>query len=368
MKKRSRVKAVLISIAIFSFVIIIAAAVLLRISNRIIKNTLEARFGHLVSVERIDIHWCQIDAFNIFLKNQKNKDAVKIASLSIKADYTSLFKKNNIISQLIIKNPYVMIERDKNGRIVSPVLPEAPEAGKKEKPINAEKPFPPLIFKKIEITGGSIDFIDGKTVGPPASVKLRDVALEVNDIALPLVDTFSTYMLKASIPGNEGKGNIKSSGKINLKTTDLECKIDAQKVNIVQFKPYFQKKSEVDVTKGYLDLDMNVKIMSRKVGAPGTAVLRNLEFKEEPRTGKTAFGVPVPGMVSFLKNNNNEISVGFIINGDLDDPKFSLSQDFVNKIVASIGEKIGVPSKGAATSMVENIMRIGKGIKKRFSK
>ena len=55
-------------------------------------------------------------------------------------------------------------------------------------------------------------------------------------------------------------------------------------------KPYFQKQSPVDITKGFLDLDMTVKVVSQKVQAPGTAVLKGLEFQSGTGNGRQIYG------------------------------------------------------------------------------
>jgi hypothetical protein len=171
------------------------------------------------------------------------------------------------------------------------------------------------------------------------------------------------------MPVTGSTGTVKSNGKINLKTKkDLECKVDGQHIDIVEFKPYFQKKNSIDITKGFLDIDMNVKVVSNKINAPGKAVLRNLEFKSGSSMGNTVFDVPLSAAVSFLKNNRNEIAVNFVLEGNLDNPKFSLKEDFINKIVTGITGKIGGSVKGAGELLIDGFKNIGKSIKRGFTK
>ncbi|MCX5813167.1 MAG: DUF748 domain-containing protein [Proteobacteria bacterium] len=360
MKKRGWVKIVFISIGILFLITGSATLLLVKNSNRAIKHVLESRFGHVVSFERIDLRWNHVDVFNVCLKNPKNKDIIKIESISLNADFMNFFKKEYIISKLSVKNPYVLIERDKSGRIMGPDLPSRPVAEK------TEKPSPSLVIKKIIVTGGSLDYVDRKVSEErPVFIKLMDTEIEADDVVLPPDGRLTTYRLSTAIPTKGGKGTVKSNGKINLKTKkDLEGKINAQHIDISNFKTYFQKKNSIDITKGFLDIDMDAKVVSNKINAPGKAVLRNLEFKSGFRMGNTVFDVPLSAVVSFLKNNRDEIAVNFVLEGDLNNPKFSLKQDFINKIIAGITGQIGGSVKGAGELLIDGIKNIGRGIKR----
>ena len=113
---------------------------------------------------------------------------------------------------------------------------------------------------------------------------------------------------------------------------------------------------------------MDAKVVSNKINAPGKAVLRNLEFKSGSSMGNTVFDVPLSAVGSFLKNNKDGIAVNFILEGDLDNPKFSLKQDFINKIIAGITGQIGGSVKGAGELFIDGFKSIGSNIKKRFTK
>ncbi|MCX5806463.1 MAG: DUF748 domain-containing protein [Proteobacteria bacterium] len=362
--KKRWVKTVFILIGISFLIICSATFLLVKNSNRAIKHILESRFGNVVSVGNIDLRWNHVDVFNLCLKNPKGKDIIKIESISLNADFMNFLKKEYIISKLSVKNPYILIEREKTGKIIGPALPSQPAA---EKP---EEPSPSLILKKIVLTGGSLDYLDRKVPeGQPVLIKIRDIEIETFDVVLPPDGRLTTYRLSAVIPVTGSKGTVKSNGTINLKTKkDLECKVDGQHIDIVEFKPYFQKKNSIDITKGFLDIDMNVKVVSNKINAPGKAVLRNLEFKSGSSMGNTVFDVPLSAAVSFLKNNRNEISANFVLEGNLDNPKFSLKEDFINKIITGITGQIGGSVKGAGELLIDGFKNIGKSIKKGFTK
>jgi hypothetical protein len=364
MKKKISVKTVCVLIGILLLITGSAVFLLVRNSNKAIKHILESKFGNTVSFEKIDLRWNQVDVFNLCLKNPMGKDIIKIESISLDADFMSFFKKEYVISKLSVKNPYIIVERDKSGKIIGPVLPSRPVT---EEP---EKPSPALVLKKIVVTGGSLDYIDRKvSERQPVSIKLNDIEVEANNVVLPPDGSLVTYRLSVIMPEKGSKGTVKSNGKINLKTKkDLECKIDVRQIDIVEFKPYFQKKNSIEITKGFLDVNLDAKVRSNEIHAPGKAVLRNLDFKSGSSMANTIFGVPLSAMVLFLKNNRNEITVNFVLEGNLDNPKFSLRQDFINKIIVGITGQIGGSVKGAGELLIEGFKNIGKNIKRKITK
>ncbi len=197
--------------------------------------------------------------------------------------------------------------------------------------------------------------------------KLRDMDLEFKEVAFPLGENFSSFILSASIPGSQSTGILKSNGRIKLVNRDMDCKVEIRKLDITEFKPYFQKKGDVNVTRGTLDMDMDTKVKSRKINAPGRAILRDLEFEKGSGLGNKFLNLPLTAVVSFLKNNNNEIVVNFVVEGDLDNPKFNLRESFMEKVSIAIAEKLGFSIKRIGETIVisgaEGAKEVGKSVK-----
>jgi hypothetical protein len=147
----------------------------------------------------------------------------------------------------------------------------------------------------------------------------------------------------------------------------MDGKVEIKDLDITEFKPYYQKKGDVNVTKGTLDMNMDVKIRSNKIHAPGKAVLQHLEFSRGSGLGSTFLNLPLSAVVSFLKNHNNEIVVNFVVEGDLNNPKFNLRESIMNKISLEMAEKLGLSIQRIGESIVETgaegAKEVGKGVK-----
>jgi uncharacterized protein involved in outer membrane biogenesis len=358
MKKGTKIAFIVLGALVL--ILSISIALLIKYANTIIKHELESLLGKDFSVRRIDLHWGRVEAFDISFRNPAGKTVLKSERLVLKADFIGILRKKYIISNLSLQDPYLFLEKDMRGNLIYP-LPQRRTIKEETK-----KSATPVIIKKINLKDGSLDYLDRK-VSPPVLTKLRDIDLELKDISFPLEDNFSTYILSASIPGNQSTGMLKSNGKIKSKTKDTDCKVELRRLDITGFKPYYQKKSDVNLKKGNFDLDMDVKIKSRKINAPGRAVLRDLDFESSSGIGNTFLSIPRSAVINFLKNNNNEIAFNFELEGDLDNPKFNIRESFMETVSIAIAGKLGLSVKRIGESIVifgaEGAKEVGKGVK-----
>jgi hypothetical protein len=299
-----------------------------------------------------------VNASGVRFRNHDGKEIFRTDNLIVNANFKGLLKKEYVLSNLSLVNPYLFIETDKRGNMVL----FSPQKEKKD----TQKPIPPFLIKKTKIINGSLDYLDGKVSRIPVLTKVRDIVLESTEIMFPPDERFSDYSVTAGIPGTKGTGTVKSAGKIKLTTRDMDSVITVKNLDITDFKPYFQKKGDVNITGGFLDLNMNVKISSRKIRAPGSAMLRDLQFETGHGMGNKFLGLPLSALVSFMKKNN-QISFQFILEGDMDNPKFSLRENLVEKITIGLAGKLGLSVTKIGESIVvlgaEGVKQVGKGLK-----
>ena len=363
--KKKGLKIVLIVIAGVVLILGVTSAILIKQANKLIKAELESMLGKNFSIQKLELNWGKVEGAGISFKNPAGKEMLKIGNATIKADFLGFLRNEYVISSVLLKDPYILIEVDRQGNVIMPALPVEKEKNEKEK--KGAKESPPVFIKKVEVRNGSIDYLDRKTAGTPILTKVRNIQLDAKDIAIPLGKDFTPYTLKADVPGKMSTGTLMSKGKIKLKTQDADSRVEARKLDITAMKPYFQKKDSVNVTKGFLDLDMDVKIASRMIHAPGNVVLKELEFESGSGTGSRFLGVPLSLVVAFMKNSNNEIPVKFVVEGSLDNPKFSLTESFSARFSSGLAEKLGLSVKDIGGSAVnlgsEGAKSVGSGIR-----
>lgn len=364
--KKKGLKIILIVIAVVVIILGVTVAILITQANKLIKTELESMLGKNFSIQRLELNWGKVEGTGISFKSPAGKEILKIGNVSIEADFLGFIRNEYVISGVLLKDLYMLIETDKQGNVIMPALPAEKEK-KEKKDTKDTKESPPVFIKNIGVRNGSIDYLDRKTAKTPILTKVRNIQLDAKDIAIPLSTNFTPYTLKADVPGNMSTGTLMSKGKIKLKTQDADSRVETRRLDITAMKPYFQKEGSVNVTKGFLDLDMDVKIASRMIRAPGSLVLRDLEFESGSGMGSKFLGVPLSMVIAFMKNSNNEIPLKFVVEGSLDNPKFSLAESMSAKLSSGLAEKLGLSVKGIGGSAVnlgsEGTKTIGSGIK-----
>jgi uncharacterized protein involved in outer membrane biogenesis len=326
-------------------------AVLVKYANKIMKSELESRLGKSFAIERIDLKWGHVEVVGIKLTNSAGKEVVRVGDLSVTADFMGLLRKEYVISNITLKDAYLFVEIDNKGNLVNPILPPELTPAQRTKEKKAAQSASPVVIKKIEVVNASVDYLDRKTPATPVLTKMRKIDLVMNDVSVPFADGFSDYNLSANIPGSQGAGTLKSKGKVKIKTTDMDMKASLRGLDITAFKPYFQKQNPVDITRGHLDLDVDVKVVSQKLHAPGMAVLKDLQFQSGPGMGSKFMGLPLSLVVALLKKNDDEIQVNFVMEGDLKNPKFDVKENLMDRISVALADKLGLPIKGIAEAL-----------------
>ncbi len=348
---------------IFTFItafilLAVAAVILVKNANRIMQHELDRLLGKNVSVQEIKLKWNKVEALHVGYKDPEGKIIFRADRLVLNADITGLLRKDYTVSDALLENPYLYIETDLKGHV------KIPGRAKKEK--SEEQPSPAFHIQKIEIRNGSLDYVDKKTPGEPLLTELRNIDMESENIIFPLKDDFTDYRFTARVSGKLSAGTVQSQGKVNLKTLDMDSKIKAKDVDITHFKPYFQKKGDRNITRGLLDLDMDMKIDSGKIHAPGEAVLKDLQFESSKGTGGRFLDLPAHAVLVFLKDNNDRIRFHFIFQGDLNNPQFNLREGFLERVSLGMAGKLGLPIKKIGESVAglgaEGVKQIGKGM------
>ncbi|MEW6107682.1 MAG: DUF748 domain-containing protein [Nitrospirota bacterium] len=327
------------------FAVIAIAGILLKNSNRILKYELERFLGTGFTVEKIELHWGGVEARNIGLTNPGRGKVFKTEGLLLKADFIGLLRKKNIISDLILQSPYLFLELDKTGKMIFPV--SGKKGRKKNKyPENSTS----LHFKNISVTNGSLDYLNRKVADEPALTKFRDIRFKMGNISIPPDDIISDYSITAIMPGKMGNGSLKSNGRINLKTKDTKSRLTIRNLDITELRPYYHKKGDAEVSRGFLSVDADIRIISSRLNSKGKITIKDLDF----RSGSGRFlGLPLLAVTRLIKDRNNEIILDFTIEGDLENPKFNIRDSIVQKVTLSLAKLLGMPIETIGKSVFE---------------
>ncbi len=352
MKRRHRIY---LFAASFLVILLIGTLLFVRNANLLLKYKLEQAMGKGFSVERLEVSWRGVEAFNAAYSKPDGTPVFRADHISLSLDLVGALKKELNFSSVTLKGLYILIETDLRGNYINPF------SGSTGRPSGT---MPQITISRLTVHNGSMDYRDGKVSRPPHVTRLRNIEFEMKDIGLPLKGTASPFVVEAEVQGPHGAGTIKCQGKINLKTLDMESSVVVRNLDITGFKPYFQKKGDANVTGGILHLDMKATVVSGTIKAPGRAVLKNLEFQSTGSLKDTFLGVPRSGVMTLLKNENDEITIDFVLEGDIRNPKFSLRESLLQKFTIGLAGKLGLSVARIGESIiVEGAKQVEKGVK-----
>lgn len=278
------------------------------------------------------------------------------------------------IAELAVERPFARIEGDADDELITPLTllgGEAPLNGTGRKNGSGGKKAARLEIKKITITGGELLYVDHKVSRPPHATRLTSIAWHITDMAFPFDSRWTSYTFSAAVPGPGGSAGLnpaelKWQGKTVCATLDTDAKVTLSGLDITGLKPYYRKKGDAEVTRGTLDMTISLTVLDKTINGPGRAVLKDLSFASGTGLGDRFLGAPRSLVIKLLQSGNDEIGLDFVIEGNLSDPKFSITERLVTRLTLGLAKGLGLTVVDAGKSVVElgvkGVGQVGKGI------
>jgi hypothetical protein len=176
----------------------------------------------------------------------------------------------------------------------------------------------------------------------PYPVSITGIDLTADHLSLPGGSQNTAFRLSAHLPGTQSTGVLTSWGHTTLKTLDTNAKVSLRDLDLTSCKPYLYKEGEADISRGFFDLDMDLGINKRMLYAPAHSVLRDLQFVSGRGQGDRFLGLPRDRVVKALQANNNQIPLDIILEGSLDNPKFSLRESLITRLTIGLAKNLGL--------------------------
>ncbi len=293
----------------------------------------------------------------VFLDGGKDGPVSRVPSMSVTASSEGA-NKPLVLSDPTLVKPYLLLRSDRTGKLVSPL----PEDQTKPKGARKEEAGLPVEVKNLKIQGGELLYLDGKITRQPHPVRITDIELTADHLAFPGDARPTTYNLTAHLPGRYSTGTLVSSGTTVRKTLDTNARATLRNLDLTSFKPYLVKEGDVDVSRGFLDLDVNLSIRKRMLYAPSHSVLRDLQFVEARGRKDQFLGVPRTLVVDALKTSDNRIEIDFVAEGNIDNPTFSLRENMVTRLTVGLARTLGLSVIETGGQVIIQSGRILKGV------
>jgi hypothetical protein len=193
-----------------------------------------------------------------------------------------------------------------------------------------------------------MEFFDAMVAKPPLKLRLEQLQASVRNALVPALTDKSDFDMTGILKGVRQDGRIKVGGWAEGATRDSTVKTELRGVDLVALQPYLSTAADVRVQKGLLDLDIQSDVRKNRLRAPGRIAIAGLELAPSQGMMGTFMGVPRGVVLAFLKDKGNRIAMDFIIEGDINNPQFSLNEAFSTRVAVSMAETLGVSIQGVA--------------------
>lgn len=358
MKRHSRW---VLATCLFFLVLVLGGAVALHFAGKTLKAHIEQALGEDSSVGDISLGLFSVTISDLRVPSpagwpvEENLHAQRIV---VAPDWQALLSRRIAIRYIHAEGVYLSILRNNNGHLR--VLPGLLERKKKDD----DTPPPDVLIGEVVLSNAALDFYDATIRKPPYRIRLEQVEARLGKLHLPAMDGRSPLQLSGIIKGGRSDGSYHLKGDIELATRDSDLVTTMRNVDLTALKPYLVRSAETGVKRGELDLDLKSVVKQRQLNAHGTLVLHDLVLDD----GSSFMGLPRQGAVNMLKDERKDIRMQFALQGNLDDPKFSLNENLAMKFSAGLADTLGVSIGNLGKSVGGAATGIGNALKGLFGK
>lgn len=328
-------------------------------AGRILKDQILANLGPESEVGAIDLGLSTVSIRDLRIKAPSGwpaDETLRAARIDIAPDWRALLSRRIEMSSIRVEGAYLSILRAPNGKLR--LLPSLLEKAEKKDP----KETRAVSIGEVALSQASLDFFDATIKRPPHRIHLENVEAKLTDLQLPELNGDSKLSLQGQIKGagNHPDGSFALKGNIRLANLDSDLATTLRSVDLIALQPYLIKAANTGVKQGTLDVDAKSTIKNRHLHAPGVVTLHNLELDT---SGSGFMGLPREAAVGAMKDKKDNIEVKFALEGNLDDPQFSINDNLAMRFGGGLADALGVSistlgkSVGSAASGVGGVLK-----------
>jgi hypothetical protein len=344
--------------------VLITGFALFQFSIQALKNKVEQALGPYGEVQDIRVSLTGVEVIGIRIRapgdaskssNWPAEDQLRAERILIVPALRDLLTANVVLRSIRVEGAYLSMLRAKDGRMH--VLPSLLE---KAAVADEKTGAPRVSIGRVELADSVVEFFDATVRQPPLKIRLEQINASIDKILLPELTGQSRISLVGVLKGVQHDGKISISGPIELASKESEITTNLRGVDLVALQPYLIKAAETGVRRGTLDLDLRSTVRKGVLHAPGTLSLSGLELASSG--SGTFMGMPRSAVVSMMKDNSGKITTKFSLDGNINDPKFSLNENLMARVGSSMAGLLGVSIEGLAKGVGSAGSGIAKGL------
>ncbi|MBV8659066.1 MAG: DUF748 domain-containing protein [Burkholderiales bacterium] len=324
-----------------------------------LKSEVLTALGPDSEIGEINVGWHAIEVRNLRLHGPAGwpaEDALRADRVVIEPDLRSLFSGDIHVSNITVDGAYLSVWRTPAGkmRLLPSLLEKPAKPEEKQTDDQPGKPMPKVLLSAIHFTNSELLFVDASVPHGPVKLDINQMQVDITDLTLPALDDTTHLHLSGVVRGKKHDGTMAIDGNAVLATRESDIKLVLKGVDLLPLAPYLLKASDSGVKQGTLDLQIDSEVRKNHLHAPGQISLRDLELD----THAGFMGISQKAAVGLLKDKSGVITAHFTLDGNLNDPHFSINENLLNRAGAGIADTLGVSVEG----LTKNVSNAAQGI------
>jgi hypothetical protein len=331
-------------------ILVVVGMVGFRMAAFVLKGKVVETLGPGSEIKDIRIGWTGVHVEGLRIKGPSYwpaDDTLRAERVTLVPSLLSLLFGQYRIRSITIVDPYVSVFRTKDGKVL--VVPSLmAKKGQAEITSTPSAAPPAVILKRITLQGGVVELFDAKVARPLLKVRLEQIRASVKDLAVPTLNGRSRFDFTGVVKGVHQDGSVEVAGWAEISTKDSSVNLQLRSVDLVALQPYLIKAGDIGVRKGTLDLDLQSDVSNNRLKAPGKVTISDLKLAPTTGAWDTFMGVPRDAVLAFLKSKGDKITLNFVLEGDINNPTFSLNNALSERLAISMAEVLKVSLGGMA--------------------
>lgn len=186
-----------------------------------------------------------------------------------------------------------------------------------------------IAIETVTLQNGTIDFTD-QLIQPSLKLDLLNVTGRISGLSSMDMESADVF-LKGQL---QNHSPLEIKGKINplIENVYADISLFFSDIDMPAFTPYTGKYLGYALQKGKLTLDLKYKVAENKLAGENKIYMDQLTLGEKVES-PDATSLPVSLAIALLKDKNGRIDLDVPIQGDLNNPEFSLGKTIVRVIV-----------------------------------
>ena len=340
-------------------VLFVGGIVGFRVAVGILKGKIVEVLGPDSEIRDIRLGWSSVNLEGLRIKGPSGwpaADALQAERVAIVPSLRGFFSRQYRIRSITIVKPYLSVLRTKEGKflVLPGLLTGATNEGQAEA-LSSLGTSPRVTVGRVTLEDGVVELYDATVVEPPLKIRLEQINAGMRNVVVPALKGKSWFELTGVVKGVQRDGRADISGWVEVSTKNSSVKTQLRSVDLLVLQPYLVKPGETAVQKGTFDLDLQSDVSNNQLNAPGKATISDLEFAPAESGLDTFMGLPRRAVLAYLMRNENKITVDFVLDGDINNPQFSLNQTFTERLAFGMAKVLGVDLVG----MVKGVGTLG---------